>query len=29
MALTEGAVGSGCTRCTAAEIEEYCATLQP
>jgi hypothetical protein len=28
-ALIDGAVGSGCTRCTAAEIEEYYATLQP
>jgi hypothetical protein len=28
-ALTDGAVGSSCTRCTAAEIEEYCAILQP
>jgi hypothetical protein len=28
-ALTDGAVGNGCTRCTAAEIEEYCAILQP
>jgi hypothetical protein len=27
--LTEGAVGPDCTRCTAEEIEEYCATLQP
>jgi hypothetical protein len=27
--LTDGAVGGGCTRCTAAEISEYCATLVP
>jgi len=28
-ALTDGAVGVGCTRCTAEEISEYCATLVP
>jgi type VI protein secretion system component Hcp len=28
-ALTDGAVGSGCTRCTAEEISAYCATLVP
>jgi glucose/arabinose dehydrogenase len=28
-ALTDGAVGDGCTRCTAAEISTYCATLVP
>jgi len=28
-ALTDGAVGAGCTRCTAEEISAYCATLVP
>jgi hypothetical protein len=28
-ALTDGAVGNGCTHCTADEISGYCATLVP